>query len=76
MSDVYLANAIYLKHVAHREAERERAEAVARINDGLASSPTEMGRARLFARLRMLRQSGTTPGTRVEQAAMQPLDLA
>jgi hypothetical protein len=75
VNDVYLAHIIYLKHVTQREAERQRAELVARTNEGLGSLPIESGRARLTARLRTLRHSSIVRQTYVGQAPIQPFDL-
>ena len=75
VNDVYLAHIIYLKHVAQREAERQRAEVVARTNEGLGSLPIESGRARLTARLRTLRQSSIAQRACVGQTPIQPFDL-
>ena len=76
MNNVYLAYIVYLKHMAQREAERQRAEVVARTNEGLGSLPIESGRARLVARLKTMRQSSIAQRNRIEHAPIPPLDLA
>src|SRR4051812_11563511 len=68
VNNVYLTHIVYLKHVAQGEAERQRAEVVARTNEGLGSLPIESGRARLVARLNALRRSGMAQRNQVEQA--------
>ena len=75
LNDVYLSNIVYLKHVVQREAERQRAEVVARTIEGLGSLPIESGRARLFARLKTLRQSNVAHRNQAEPAPIQPFDL-
>jgi len=75
VNDVYLAHIIFLKHVAQREAEHQRAEFVARTNEGLGSLPIESGRARLTARLRTLGRSSIVQRTYVGQAPVQSFDL-
>jgi hypothetical protein len=75
VSDAYLSHIVYLKHVAQREAERQRAEVVARTNAGLGSLPIESGRARLIARLNALRRSDMAQRNQVEQAPIPSFDL-
>jgi len=75
VNNVYLSHIVYLKHVVERDAERERAEVVARTNEGVGSLPIESGRARLVARLNALRRSSMVQRTHGEQTALQPFDL-
>jgi hypothetical protein len=75
VSSVYLAHIVYLKHVVQREAELQRAEMIARTNEGLGSLPIESGRARLVARLKAMRQSNMTQRNHVEQVPIAPFDL-
>jgi hypothetical protein len=75
VNNVYLAHIVYLKHVAQREAERQRAEVVARTIESLGSLPIESGRARVVARLNALRRSGMAQRNQVEQVPVPSFDL-
>ncbi len=69
-------NDIYLMYIVRQEAERQRqrAEVVGRMHEGLDSLPVESGRARIVARYNALRRAASPQRSRVDQTLVETCD--